>query len=223
MSRNTIILDRTKVLELQDRDRLQIGAAYQQLYWRDGTLPTTEMVFEFLGKIYPLDKIQEFAASDDFQEKLQNLGLKTDTPVVGSVLTPEQILVANLELSLFDKRSIRTKLEEIRKAGINITLVQFESWRRDPAYQEYLTQRSKALFENIESEAIRKLYENVSNNDMKAIQMALEMTGKYQKVVGLNINLEALSAKLIEIIVRHVDDPEIIDAISEELGELEIG
>lgn len=222
MSKNITIVDPLRILELSDRELLQIGATYQQLYWETGKIPSVDSVYEALNRALPKNKILEYAESEAFQEKLENLGLKTDTPVVGYILTPEQILCANLELTLFDKRSMRTKVDEIKTVIPGLTLAKFEAWRRDPAYQDYLAKRSKALFENIESLALQKLYENVQAGDQKAITMALEMSGKYQKTVGLNINLESLSAKLIEIIVRHVDDPEIIDAISVELEELEI-
>lgn len=216
MSKNFISLDNLKAVELTDRDKLKISAAFQQLYWETGESPSIERVSEFLNWIYPVVEVRNYIESQDFQEKIERLGIKTDAPTK-EALSPEQLLIANMELNLYDKRSIRQKLEELK-----IPTSRYDAWKRDPAYQAYYTKRAEILFKDIESEALKQLAKAVSSGDQRAVQLALEMKNRYSRNVNVNINVEHVLIKVVEIVALHIKDPETLEAIASEIEKLSL-
>lgn len=213
--RTSISLEKLKTKKLSERELLQVGAAYQQLYWQEGKHPSTQEIYDFVHGVYSFAAIEDYIESTEFQEKLIRLGIKSEIQIPGA-LTPEQIVCANMELSMVDKRSIRQKLE-----SINVTVQQFEAWKRQPAYQEYVATRSKELYDSLESEAYKTLAKLVSSGDLAAAKLILEMKGKYAKNINMNVNVESVVVKIIEIIMTHVDDPQIIEAIARDIEKLD--
>lgn len=225
--KTTITLD--TLHDLSDDNKLQIGATYQQMFWEsNGLLPTIEQVLEKLQGIYPEDQVRDYVASEQFQTKLKMLGMKVESPVLG-LLSPEQIMVANMEMSLLDRRSIRLKLDEFNKAMKkldpdfrNITITQYEGWRKDPAYQEYISKRSKLQYESLETEAYNQLAKMIANGDQGAMKLLFELKGRLNKTLNINMNVEGTLVRVVEIITRHVKDPQILEAISTDIEALEL-
>lgn len=215
MSKSSTI---TKLPELTTRDELKISAAIQQLFWSEGSIPSVEKVTETLNGAYPVELVQDYFSSQDFQDKLERLGLKEDS--VSGLLTPEQLLVANAELNFLDRRSIRQKLDEINKAtGLDIKTSRYQAWTRDPVYRNYVASRVEDLFKNVDVEAYKTLIKAVQGGDLKAVEMLFTMKGKYSKTINVNLNVEQVLVKVIEIVARHVDDPEVLENIA---GEIEV-
>lgn len=213
MSKSSTI---TKLPELTTRDALKISAAVQQLFWSEGSIPSVEKVTETLNGAYPIELVQDYFCSEDFQEKLERLGLKEDS--VKGLLTPEQLLVANAELNFLDRRSIRQKLDEINKAtGLDIKTSRYQAWTRDPVYREYVASRVEDLFKNIDVEAYKALMKAIQGGDLKAVEMLFTMKGKYSKTVNINMNVEQVLFKVVEIVAKHVEDPQILEAIAQEI------
>lgn len=215
MSKSSTI---TKLPELSSRDSLKISAAIQQLFWTEGSLPSIQKVAESLNGAYPVEAVEEFFNSQDFQSKLERLGIKEDS--ARGLLTPEQLLVANAELNFLDRRSIRTKLDEINKAtGLEITTSRYQAWTRDPAYRNYVASRVEDLFKNVDVDAYKALIKAIQGGDLKAVEMLFTMKGKYSKTININLNVEQILVRVVEIIARHVEDQEVLEAIA---GEIEI-
>lgn len=227
MSTSSFILESTPIqaTELTDRDKLQVGAAYQQLFWQNnGVNPTLDSINEFLSGVFPPKLVEDYINSEEFQAKLEKQGLKTDSPVLG-LLTPEQVMIANMELSLLDRRSIRQKLDDYNKnmktlGGETISLQKVEGWKRDPAYQQYMAIRAKDQFEELETMATQNLARLIANGDLQATKLLFELKGRLNKSMTLNVNVEGVMVRIVEIIGRHVEDPKILDAIATEIEEL---
>lgn len=217
MSKSITLAKRKPViLSLDERDRLRVDALFEQLYWENGHLPTVEFVYEKMNHAMPLEQIQAHSETEEFKKKLLAKGIATDT-ISHEVLTPEQIVIANAALNIFDKANFRLTLETL-----GVTLTQYNSWLRDPAFQNYMKRRGEALFAGSDHVAYKALVQAAQNGDTKAATTLLEMKGKYAKNINMNLNVEAVVVKLIEIIAKHVHDPEVLEAISLEIEQLEI-
>ncbi len=128
-------------------------------------------------------------------------------------LTEQQLVCANIMLDLLDNRSQRKKLQEL-----SIPTQTYQSWLRDPAYQEYIRARSENLLGDNQHEAHLALLDRVTSGDMVAIKYYNEITGRFtpqQANGGANVR-EVLQA-VITIIQRHVIDPNTLTRIAEDL------
>lgn len=203
-------------IELTQSDEEQISATVSQMYWEEGHLPTAEAVFEKLHRIYPLDRIEELFADSDFQSKLERIGIKASR--IEGVLTPKQILVANKVMNPYDSEPLRTFLD-----ALEIKTAQYNAWLRDPTFQAYLRARAEAAFSDLTPAAHTALQKAIVRGDMSAVKMFYEMTGKYTKNVNLNLNVESVMLRVVEIIVARVEDPKVVELIAADIQELMSG
>lgn len=137
------------------------------------------------------------------------------TPDPKKPLSAEQLAAANLLLDFSDHRSQAAKL---RSLGIPTT--KYQNWLRIPAFQEYITYRAEYLLNNSTHEAHTALLKNVQRGNQKAIEFLYEITGRYSRTSQSTQDLALLMVRLVEVIQRHVKDPETIRAIAYEFNEI---
>lgn len=218
MSKNTSIIRTRSQMVLTEQDEQQIRATVQQMFYENGgEYPSTEAVYEKLHRIYPLERIEEHLTDPEVIEKFRRLGIKTTAPV-GGVLTPQQILVANKIFNFHDKDSMRMFLE-----NLGVTTAQYSAWLRDPVFQEHLSKRADDYFKNADHIANRELVKAMDRGDQNAIKLYLEMRGRYSRNINVNFSVTEVVVKFTEIIVKHVKDPNVIEAIASEIEELTSG
>lgn len=136
-------------------------------------------------------------------------------PQPSKPLSAEQLAAANLLLDFSDHRSQAAKL---RSLGIPTT--KYQNWLRIPAFQEYITYRAEYLLNNTTHEAHTALLKNVQRGNQKAIEFLYEITGRYSRNSQATQDLALIMVRLVEVIQRHVKDPETIRAIATEFNEI---
>jgi hypothetical protein len=104
--------------------------------------------------------------------------------------------------------------------SVKITTSQYNAWLRDPTFSNYLKQRAEAMYTDATPIAMTALLKAMQNGDMQAVKMFFEMNGRYAKNINLNLNVESVMNRVVEIIIRHVDDQEVLDAIATDIQEL---
>ena len=197
---------------------LAVLAFVEQIYWETGRVPTKEIVVQGL---YPISStrtkkfVEATWAKPRFQSALEKRGLefKNDS----KLLSPEQLLLVNMLLNVEDKKSLRQKLEML-----GVKMAQYQTWLRDPAFHQYLTMRTEQLFENTDHDAYRALVRAVMGGDVTAMKLFFEMRGIYNPRLDININVETIVYRLVEIVGKHVKDPQILVAIADEVETLEL-
>jgi hypothetical protein len=80
--------------------------------------------------------------------------------------------------------------------------------------------RTEQLFNHSDHEAYKSLVEQVMNGDVTAMKLFFEMRGIYNPKVTVDINIETVVYRLVEIVGRHVRDPQILQSIAKEVEEL---
>jgi len=150
-----------------------------------------------------------------FQSALEKRGLEHQND--SKLLTPTQLLLVNMLLNVEDKKSLRQKLEML-----GITMAKYQTWLRDPAFHSYLTMRTEQLFENSDHDAYKALIQAVMRGDTQAMKLFFEMRGIWSPKLEINVNIESVIYRVVEVVGKHVKDPQILNAIADEVEQLEI-
>lgn len=111
-------------------------------------------------------------------------------------------------LDYHDKRPIRSKLKDI-----NVTTHEYQEWLKEAEFHSLMTRELQARFKNVDIDAHLGLSRLVLDGDLNAIKYYFEFTGKYRPNTETQINITVVLAKLMDVLVRHVDS-EVLDAIA---------
>jgi hypothetical protein len=133
----------------------------------------------------------------------------------GKLLTEEQLAVANVMLDLRDNRSQKKKLQELQ-----IPTQKWEAWLRDPAFSHYIRTRAENALGDNQHEAHLALVERVRSGDVSAIKYFNELTGRYLPQRSNNVDVGLVLLRVVEILQKHISDPELQEAIGQDLMQL---
>jgi len=197
-------------------EQIDFIVAIEQCWWSDAALPTDEKISDLTGLGLP--KIAQFWKNQNVRGALVHRGIDL-TPRTSGLLTIQQLDLANVLLNFADKRSLREKLN-----SLGITVQQYNAWMRKPAFRDYIAKRAEETFKGADSEAYNALVELVRDGDIKAIQLFFEMRGIYNPRVQVDVvNVQGVLVQVVEIISKHVKDPQILQAIATDFEALGIG
>jgi hypothetical protein len=164
------------------------------------------------GLNLPNGKISKLLKDDVVVKALENRGI---TLADITLLLPEQLAVANSILDFSDSRSQKKKLEEL-----GVTTQRYQGWLKQEKFQRYLKQRAEALLGETQHEAHTSLLRNVQRGDLNSIKLYYEMTGRWSSKTVSDLNVEFILIKMVETVQKHVKDPIIIQAISNDFAAL---
>lgn len=203
----------------------------EQAYWRSSSLPSYEAIIaqgvDLAESVY-----YEAWINPRFVDALRGRGipehlLRTEAGTFnGKILTEQQMMVANVLLDTLDKRSRLKKLTEL-----GISTGTYNQWLRDPVYRQYCLDRAEQLLLDNQHVAHMSLIDRVSQGDLGAIKYFNSMTGRYRERaqtaavevnVSNNYGQDTLIA-IVEIIQRHVKDPDVLSAIGDDILALQQG
>lgn len=188
----------------------------EQAFWTHGAVPTQENIVERLG--INKQTLKKYFEDDTFRSALRTRGVDLSPDASNGLLNVFQLTLANSLLNLHDKRSVREKLQEV-----NVTSQQYNAWLKDPAFSDYMRRRAEDLFQGKDHEVYAALLQNATSGNDKAIQLFFEMRGIYNPKLQVEVNLEQILQKVIEIIARHVQDPATLAAIADDMDTLDTG
>lgn len=200
--------------DLNDTD-ISIMAYLEQLYWTHGSVPTYEKIAEGLN--LSVVRVRESWKKERFRNAVVARGIELDRRGE-DILSPAQITLVNMLLNVHDKNSLRQKLE-----ACGISTAKYNAWLRDPAFQSYLKLRTEQLFEGSDHEAYKSLLEAVTDGDVQAMKLFFEMRGIYNPRLTVEVNIETVVYRVVEIVAKHIRDPQILEAIATEIETLEVG
>lgn len=186
----------------------------EQTYFTDGLIPSVERISQVVD--VSVDTVKEWFKSDTFREALQTRGVKLTRPDEADLLSFQQLNAANLMLNIGDKRSNREKLEEI-----GATTQQWNSWMRDANFANYMKKRAEQMFASGDSSAYLSVLRGMEAGDLNSTKLYFEMKGIYNPKVTLEVNVDAVLMRVVEIIQRHVKDPVILQHIADDIEGLE--
>lgn len=136
-------------------------------------------------------------------------------------LDPVRLSVALEISSIHGDSKINERLEQL-----GITETQFRGWQQDPLFMNFLRMRTLALVSEEMPQINRSMLRKAGNGDSRATKLVMELTG--QIASGTTIKVNAFNSgqdpmfivkKLVEVIRRHVQDPETISLIARDFDE----
>jgi len=125
-------------------------------------------------------------------------------------LTATQVAAAVTMSNFADTRDNAVKLDQL---GINPAT--YYAWLNDPQFQNLVENLANQNLKNIKPIAIGELTKKINAGDWNAVKFYLDVTGTL-----LNNDApqsEQLIKAFVEIIQRHVKDPEVMVAIAQDL------
>lgn len=195
---------------------LKIATFVEQSFWENGALPTEERIAETCGT--STSKVKSCWKNASFRQALVARGVDLDPEKSDNLLTPGQVLLANMLLNTHDTRSVREKLELI-----NVSSQQYHAWLRQPAFSNYLRVRAEEMFKSSDFQAYNALSKTVESGDVQALKLFFEMRGIYNPRLQVDVNIEQVVVRIVEIVAKHVGDPEILTAIANDIESLDLG
>lgn len=197
----------------------------EQAFYRQGLLPSYEAI-KHNGISISEEEYNEAWLDPKFVNLLRSRGLpehiltvKQDDPFHGHLLTEKQVQVANILMDTLDKRSRLKKLTEL-----GVTTQTYNQWLKDPVYRSYCLERAEALLQENLPVAHMSLLDRVAQGDMVALKYYYAMTGRYREksTAGVEVNVQNnygsdTLISIVEIIQKHVKDPELLAAIGEDI------
>lgn len=198
---STLSREEIRLLDLIERD-----------YLLTRTIPSQEVCFE--NYRIPRADYTRALKKPEFREALAERGveIKEAVPVGTPGLTPKQLAVINVMLDTLDNRSEKKKL-----ADFKVSTQQWQAWLRDPAVQHYLRERTEGALDDNQFNAHLALIDRVREGDLGSIKYFNELTGRYISGGDKAIDAQFIVTRVLEIVIKYVDDPVKLEAMSEEL------
>lgn len=187
----------------------------EQYYHRNrGKLPTPEQSAQSLR--YTLIEVKYFIQDQTVLEALSRRGIPYEhllTQHASTYLSPTQIATALLIANFADSRPIDLKLE-----SLGVTSSEYYAWLKSPVYRDFVGEMADQALENVKPEAMVAFTQLLRNGNVRALQMYFQMTGALEGENEVVKNLKVTLSRIVEAIARHVQNPEILQKISEEIG-----
>lgn len=189
---------------LSEKER-QLVAHLELEWFLRGHQPTPETLCEKFD--YTPRALMQTLEKEIVQKSLKGRGV----PVTeGRELTAEQITMINIMLNTTDTRSQKKKL-----ADAGVSAATWAGWRKKPAVQEYLRTRAEQILGESIPDAHLALVDRVNSGDLGALKFYYEITGRYTGQSG-GLDPKVLVTRVFDVIAKHIQDPTILNAISQE-------
>lgn len=195
-------------MPLTDKQQ-QVIAFIEQEYLLNSNPPAIEVICERVD--VRAETIRSWFKDEAFTTVLKVKCIPFEDTSKG-VLTPQQLAVINCILDWNDTRSDKKKLQDFK-----VPFTTYQSWLRDPFFAAYVRERVNSLFASHGSEVMRAHLDMARAGKMDAIKLYYQMNGIYDER-NQGVNVQKLVLSLVEIVTKHVRDPDTINAIAEDLG-----
>jgi hypothetical protein len=188
---------------------LMVELAYT-LYEETGEAPTFQRLMDSIYRAEPRPiNYEKIFKSEMFQTACSYRGI-----VKGSAgLTNKQMLTLRAVTNQLSRYSLDTKLKRL-----GVSQSEYKAWLRYPPFKRKLTELSTRALEEAESAGDVALAQQVTQGRLDAIKYADLRSGKYDPGRQQIIDVEYVMRQTIEIIQKHVKDPQALRNIGGELS-----
>ena len=198
---------------------LAVISLIDQRFWETGLLVSVDKLVQDLQ--LPRESIEESLSKSLVVDILKARGIDLlGKNLSYSVLTPRQVLLANLLMNTHDPQSVR---EKCKAAGVSTQ--QYNAWLREPAFSSYLRARAEASFGANDFVAYQKLMAAVEDQDLGAIKLFFEMRGIYLPTskTSVSMDVQGILNQTVEVLTRHISNPDLLRAIAIDIEAISSG
>lgn len=176
-----------------------------QLYWdREGLVPTPEQAHRSWDRI-KLATYQELSLEPEFQRALELRGIELEPT---ESLSDVQVMVLMKLTDPSDRRTERAKLRDL-----GVSWPRYQGWLKNPVFIKEKRRRTEETFADVQDVALMKLRGNVEAGDQRAVEFALEVTGRYNRQQIAVQDARVVVQTIVEAVIAEVKDAEVRDAI----------
>lgn len=133
--------------------------------------------------------------------------------VAEDFLSPKQMAAIALITNYHD-----TRHKDVKLASIGVDLEEYNGWMNDSAFKNALSARSDDVLNHVGVDANIALAQLIQAKDFRATKFYFEITGKASSPEAINVK-QSMQI-LIEAVQKHVRDPEILQAIANEVNQV---
>lgn len=148
--------------------------------------------------------------SPEFKHALKIRGVELNA----TGLTHEQELCLQI---LTDPSDGKTLGQKLKLAGV--TYAKYRAWMKQPIFKLQMDTLTAGLLSS-NADALVQLDRLANEGDLGAIKFKFELNGLYDPNKQQNIDIVAMMGKMLEIITKYVRDPETLNNVAGELGQL---
>lgn len=177
---------------------------YQLFFDREGTVPTPEQAHRSWDRI-KLAVYQELSLEPEFQRALELRGIEL---VPADSLLDVQVMALMKLTDPSDRRTERAKLRDL-----GVSWPRYQSWLKNPVFAKEKRRRTEETFADVADVALIKLRGNVEAGDQRAVEFALEVTGRYNRQQIAVQDARIVVQTIVEAVIAEVKDPVVRDAI----------
>lgn len=184
------------------------------LFVSTGKLPSIPEMHRYWPKIS--EKVwAELVLTDEFKQALSYRGVDWEA---SRGLSIQQNMVLLKLSDPTDRRATGTKLK-----ALGIPYPTYQAWMRQELFATSLRQMSENTLKDAIPAALTKLAGNMEAGDQRAIEKVLEISGRYNPAQQQLEDAKAVVLRVIESVIRHVQDPDIRRAILSDIESESIG
>lgn len=207
-----------------DKWELEVVQFVERYHSVSGTFPEDDDILEWVNSCQPhwnynQDELNELKKDRLFRESMRSRGiyLSDELNLKTGQLSPRQMAAAAVMMNILDRRSDAKKLSDM-----GISAEEWENWRLDKSFSQYLASRAELLIENSQHEAHLALVKSVRTGNISAIKYFNELSGRFAPEQDNNVNVRLMIGRILEVIQKHVKDPGVLGAIATDMSQVAI-
>lgn len=204
---------------LSDKER-ELVLFIERFHSLTGVAPDENSMVDYLKSInYKVSKseLSVMVKEPLFVKSMEARGIVLALGYKLGQLTIQQMTAAAVMTNHIDRRSDEKKLRDM-----GITTQEWSSWMLDEQFVSYLQGRVEKLLGNSVHEAHMGLIRGAKQGNVPAIKLLYEITNRYNPDKESTVNVRMILNRVVEIIQKHVKDPEILVSMAQELTQLAI-
>ncbi len=206
-----------------DKWELEVVLFVEKYHSVSGVVPPDSDILDYVNSLKPhwdygREDLNALKTNELFQASMRKRGIyigPTELNLHVGQLSSRQMGAAAVMMDLLDRRSDAKKLRDM-----GISTEEWSTWIQDKAFSNYLSGRAELLIGNSQHEAHIGLIRSVRSGNLGAIKYFNELTGRFKEDADSSIDTRALIGRILEIIQKHVKDPEVLGALGSEMGQV---
>jgi hypothetical protein len=183
--------------------RNAVSTAYY-LWRRNGMIPDAAAMHAIFPTM-PKKVFEGIMLTTEFRNALSYRGV--DWTEMSGLSLEQQSVILKLQ-DVTDRRALSTKLREL-----GVSMAKYQGWLKQPLFREATNAAAEDVLAEAVAPALTALAGKAANGEDRAIELLLEMTGRFVKGDRSVENARVVTMALVEAIQKHVTDQTVLDAI----------
>lgn len=172
-------------------------------------MPTAELIQKTVLRSYPMKLIKKIMATAEFSGEMTRQGIYWNEK---EALSDKQLIALSLMADPGASGNLQTRL---RRAGVST--VEYANWKRNPLFAAHVRRMTLDVLSEYEDEINVALVNGALDGKLEHIKFIAELSGKFSPEAKTKMDVQKIVMGILEVIMKHVTNPETLSAISREI------